>query len=97
MCKDLAILTFRFMNLTFKVIITNTMRLNMNLGFPGGTGGKDSACQRRREKRRSSDPWSGRSPGGGHGKLLQYSHLWNPTTEDPGGLQFLGSQRVRHG
>ena len=41
-------------------------------------------------------PGSGRSLGGGHGNPLQYSCwriLW---TEEPGGLQSMGSQRVRH-
>ena len=38
-----------------------------------------------------------RSPGGGHGNPLQYSCLKNPQwTEEPGGLQSMGSQRVRH-
>ena len=42
-------------------------------------------------------PGSGRSPGGGHGKPLQYSCLQNPPwTEESGGLQSIGSQRVRH-
>ena len=31
-----------------------------------------------RRKRRRFDPWSGRSPGGGHGNPLQYSCLENP-------------------
>ena len=40
-------------------------------------------------------PGYGRSPGGGHGYPLQYSCLENPTDpEEPGGLQFPGSQRV---
>ena len=39
---------------------------------------------------------SGRSPGGGHGDPLQYYCLENPWTEEPGGLQFMGLQRVRH-
>ena len=40
-------------------------------------------------------PELGRSPGGGDGNPLQYSgeSLW---TEEPGGLQSMGSQRVRH-
>ena len=38
---------------------------------------------------------SGRSPRGGHGNPLQYSCLEN-ATEEPGGLQAMGSQRVRH-
>ena len=33
-----------------------------------------------------SIPGSRRSPGGGHGNLLQYSCLENPWTEEPGGL-----------
>ena len=42
--------------------------------------------------------WSlgqGRSSGEGNGNILQYSCLKNPTTEEPGGLQSMGSQRVR--
>ena len=41
-------------------------------------------------------PGSGRSPGGGHDSSLQYSCLENPWTEEPGGLQFSGAQRVGH-
>ena len=41
-------------------------------------------------------PGSGRSPGGGHGDPLQYSCLENPTKEEPGRLQSMGSQRLRH-
>ena len=41
-------------------------------------------------------PGSERSPGGGHGNPLQYSCLGIPWTEEPGGLQFTGSQRVGH-
>ena len=32
----------------------------------------------------------------GHGSPLQYSFLENPWTEEPGRLQSMGSQRVRH-
>ena len=40
-------------------------------------------------------PGSGRSPGRRHGNPLQYS--WEiPRTEEPGGLQPMGLQRVRH-
>ena len=38
----------------------------------------------------------GRSPGEGHGYPLQYSCLENPWTEESGGLQSIGSQRVGH-
>ena len=42
-----------------------------------------------------SIPGSGRSPGGGHGNPLQCSCLEILWTEEPGGLQSMGS-RVRH-
>ena len=40
-------------------------------------------------------PESGRSPGGGNGNfnILAWAMPW---TEEPGGLQSMGSQRVRH-
>ena len=38
----------------------------------------------------------GRCPGGGHGNPLQYSCLENPWTEEPGRLQSMRLQRVRH-
>ena len=37
-----------------------------------------------------------RYPRGGHGNSLQYSFLENPMAEEPGGLQSIGSQRLRH-
>ena len=43
-----------------------------------------------------SIPGSGRFPGGGHGNPLQYSCLENPWTEETGGLQSEGLQRIRH-
>ena len=42
-----------------------------------------------------STPRSGRSPGGEHGNPLQCPCLENPWTEEPGGPQSMGSQRVR--
>ena len=41
-------------------------------------------------------PGRGRSPGGGNGNPLQYSRWEIPWTEEPGGLQSMGSQRVGH-
>ena len=41
-----------------------------------------------------SIPRLGRSPGRGHGDPLQDSCLENPWTEEPGGLQSMGSQKV---
>ena len=38
----------------------------------------------------------GRSPGGGHGNPILYSYLENPMDREPGGLQSIESQKVRH-
>ena len=46
------------------------------MGFPGGSGGKESACY---AEDLGSVPGLGRSLGGGHGNPLQYSRLENPT------------------
>ena len=45
------------------------------LGFPGGSVGKESACN---EGDLGLIPGSGRSPGLGNGNPLQYSCLGNP-------------------
>ena len=42
----------------------------------------------------SSIPGLGKSPEVGNSNLLQYSCLENPLTEEPGGLQSTGFQRV---
>ena len=47
------------------------------MGFPGGTSGKEPACQCRRHKR-GLIPGSGRSPGEGNGNPLQDSCPENP-------------------
>ena len=47
----------------------------ISLGFPGGLGGKESACNARDL---GSIPRSGRSSGEGRGYPLQYSRLENP-------------------
>ena len=43
-----------------------------------------------------SIPGSGRSPGGSHGGHVSILAWRIPWTEEPGGLQSIGSQRVRH-
>ena len=63
------------------------------MSFPGGSDGKESAWN-------AGDPGLvpglGRSPGERNGYPLQYSCLEYPWTEEPGGLQSMGSQIVRH-
>ena len=62
-------------------------------GFPGASNGKESTCN---AGDMGSIPGSVRSPGEGHGNPLQYSGLENPMTEEPDGLQSMGSQRDGH-
>ena len=67
------------------------------MGFQGGTSGKEPACQCRRHKRHGFHPWVGKIP---------WRRAWQPTpvflpgdspwTEEPDGLQSLGSQGVGH-
>ena len=71
-------------------------QLSISRGFLVGTSGKEPACQCRRQKRSGFDPWIWKIP---------WRRAWQPTpvflqripwTEEPGGLQFIGSQRVKH-
>ena len=48
------------------------------VGFPGGTSGKELACQCKRIRDEGSVPASGRFPGGGNGNPIHYSCLENP-------------------
>ena len=64
------------------------------LDFPGGSDGKESACN-------AGDlgliPGSGRSPGEGNGNPLHYSCLENSMERGDFGRPYsMGSQRVRH-
>ena len=62
-------------------------------GFPGGSDGKESACN---EGDLNSIPGLGRSPGEGNGNPLQYSGLENPMDRGAWQVQSMESQRVRH-
>ena len=56
--------------------------LYIDTRLPDGARGKEPTCQWRRHKRCDSIPWSGRSPGGGHGNPVQCSCLENPMDEE---------------
>ena len=61
--------------------------------LPCGSAGKESACN---GGDLDSIPGLGRSPGEGmeiHSSILAWRTAW---TEDPGGLQFMGPQKVRY-
>ena len=62
-------------------------------GFPGGSDGEESACS---AGGLGSVPGSGRSLEkgmGAHSSILAWRIPW---TEEPGGLQSMGFQRVGH-
>ena len=65
--------------------------------FPGGTGGKEHACQWRRHKSCRFDPWVRKIPWrSGWRPTLVFLPGESPWTEEPGGLQSKESQRVKH-
>ena len=70
------------------------MMILLLLGFPGGSDGKESACN---EGQLGSSPGLGRSSGEGKGDPLQYSCLGNPTERSLVHYSGNESQRVQHG
>ena len=64
-----------------------------SLGFPGGSDGKESACNAGELGLISG---LGRSSGGGHGDPLQYSCLENPMDRGAWRATVHGVKRVRH-
>ena len=68
------------------------LRWPLYLGFRGGSDSKESTCN---VWDLDLIPGLGRSHGGWHGNPLQYSLSGESSqTEEPGGLQSMGSQRV---
>ena len=73
----------------------STGSLGASQGSPGGTSGKESACQLRRHKRPGFDPWVMEDPLE-EGMATHFSILaWRiPRTEKPGGLWSIGSKEL---
>ena len=69
------------------------MASRTNEGFPGGSDGKESACNAGDP---CSIPGSGRSPEEGNGNPLQDSCLENPMDRGAWRAAVHGLQRVRH-
>ena len=77
----------------FSVEETSLLSLENLYGFPGGSDGKEAACN---EGDLGSVPGLGRSPGEGNSKHSSIL-IWKiPYTEEPEGLQSMGLQRVGH-
>ena len=69
------------------------MQILLFLSFPAGSDGKESACN---VGDLGSIPGSGRSPGEGNDNPLSILAWRIPWTEEPSGLQSMGSQSVGH-
>ena len=65
----------------------------LGLVFPGGSHGKESACN---AGNLGSVPGLGRSPGEENGNPLQYSYLGNPMDRGASWATVHGVARVRH-
>ena len=64
--------------------------------LPGGTSGEQSTCQCKRHKKCWFDPWVGKIPWRRKWQLTPvFLPGASPRTEEPGGLQSMGSHRVR--
>ena len=78
------------------------MRCFINIllrGFSGGVSGKESACQCKSHKRCEFDPWISKIPWRSEwqpplSNILAWEILW--AEEEPGRLQSMGLQVVRH-
>ena len=51
-----------FFGLFFRSFVQNSLYVRMRAGFPGGTQGKEPACQCRRRKRHEFNPWVRKMP-----------------------------------
>ena len=71
--------------------------LRDKMGFPGGLAGREPACQCRKHKRSQVQSLGEEDPlakeMATHSSILSWKIPW---TEEPGRLQFMGSQRVGH-
>ena len=74
-------------------ILTPVLQCFNYIGLPWGSYGKESACN---AENPGSVPGLGRSPGEGNGTPSSIQAWRIPRTEEPGGLQSMESQRVRH-
>ena len=68
----------------------------LKYGFPRWLNGKDSACNAEATGHEGSLSGLGRSPWGEHGTHSSILAWEIPWTEEPGGLQSIGPQRVGH-
>ena len=85
---------FSVVNCIFIVVVYIFPKLPCNIctGFPGGSDGKESACN---EGDLGLIPGLGRFPGGEHGNPLQYPCLENPHGQTSLAAMVLGVTKNR--
>ena len=69
---------------------------SLRLGFPGGSVGKESACKTGNTGDTGLIPGTGRSLGGGHGNVFQYSCLENLIDKGASQSSSWDLKRIRH-
>ena len=84
--------SYPYIHIIFHILLC--YGLSQDIFFPRCLRGKEYACQ---AGDASVMPGAGRSTGEGNGNPLQYSCQKTLWTEEPGRLQYIGSQRTRHG
>ena len=94
--KAVSLISDSFSPATFKPSIPREHNYWILISSSHCLSGKESASNAGATGDADSILGSGISPEGGDGNPLQYSCLENPWTEEPGRLQSMGSQRVRH-
>ena len=87
-------MVFTYLDVVFTMYLSKSEKICiMQTCFPDGSDSKVSACN---VGDLGSIPGLGKFPGEGNGNPLQYSGLENSMDGEAGGLQSMGSQRVRH-
>ena len=80
---------------TYLIYVLHSFIYIAEKGFPGGTVVKNLPDNAGDEREVSSVPGWGKSPGGGNGNHSSILAWKIPWTVEPGGLQSMGSQRIR--
>ena len=92
-----AIIWVRFIGKYTNVIFHDFKKYSLCMVFPGGTSGKEPSCQCRRHTETGVQFLSQEDPLEESMATCSSVLAWRiPWTEESGGLQSMGSQRVQH-
>ena len=88
-----------FLDSSLKILLLTNKQVKLlsDMGFPAGTSGKEHTCQCGRHKRCEFDPRVMKIPWRrAQLPIPVFLHGESPKTEETGGLESIGSQRVRY-